>query len=53
MTVKGYFALDRDISLLTWALKEVEVIAVASGKLCKAEKLGQRDFCIFKIGINF
>jgi altronate dehydratase large subunit len=30
-----------------------EVIAVASGKLCKAEKLGQRDFCIFKIGINF
>jgi altronate dehydratase len=30
-----------------------EMIAVASGKLCKAEKLGQRDFCIFKIGINF
>ncbi len=30
-----------------------EVIAVASGKLCKAEKLGQRDFCIFKIGLNF
>jgi altronate dehydratase large subunit len=30
-----------------------EVIAVASGKLSKAEKLGQRDFCIFKIGINF
>ncbi len=30
-----------------------EVIAVASGKLTKAEKLGQRDFCIFKIGINF
>jgi altronate dehydratase large subunit len=30
-----------------------EVIAVASGKLSKAEKLGQRDFCIFKIGLNF
>jgi altronate dehydratase large subunit len=30
-----------------------ELIAVASGKLCKAEKLGQRDFCIFKIGLNF
>jgi len=30
-----------------------EVIAVVSGKLAKAEKLGQRDFCIFKIGLNF
>jgi altronate dehydratase large subunit len=30
-----------------------EVIAAASGKLSKAEKLGQRDFCIFKIGLNF
>jgi altronate dehydratase large subunit len=30
-----------------------EVIATASGKLSKAEKLGQRDFCIFKIGLNF
>jgi altronate dehydratase large subunit len=30
-----------------------EMIAVASGKLAKAEKLGQRDFCIFKIGLNF
>jgi altronate dehydratase large subunit len=30
-----------------------ELIAVASGKLAKAEKLGQRDFCIFKIGLNF
>lgn len=30
-----------------------EIIAVASGKLTKAEKLGQRDFCIFKIGLNF
>jgi altronate dehydratase large subunit len=30
-----------------------EMIAAASGKLTKAEKLGQRDFCIFKIGLNF
>ncbi len=30
-----------------------EIIAVASGKLSKAEKVGQRDFCIFKIGLNF
>ncbi len=30
-----------------------EIVAVASGRLCKAEKLGQRDFCIFKIGLNF
>ncbi len=30
-----------------------ELVAVASGKLTKAEKLGQRDFCIFKIGLNF
>ena len=26
-----------------------EMISVASGKLTKAEKLGQRDFCIFKM----
>lgn len=30
-----------------------EILAVASGKLTKAEKAGQRDFCIFKIGLNF
>jgi len=30
-----------------------ELIAVSSGKLTKAEKLGQRDFSIFKIGLNF
>jgi len=30
-----------------------EMMAVASGKLTKAERLGQRDFCIFKIGLNF
>jgi altronate dehydratase large subunit len=29
-----------------------EVILVASGKMTKAEKLGQRDFCMFKININ-
>jgi altronate dehydratase large subunit len=29
-----------------------EVISVASGKVTKAEKQGQRDFCIFKMNIN-
>jgi altronate dehydratase large subunit len=29
-----------------------EVISVASGKVTKAEKLGQRDFFIFKMNIN-
>ena len=29
-----------------------EVLSVASGKITKAEKLGQRDFCIFKMNMN-
>jgi len=29
-----------------------EIIAVASGKLTKAEKFSQRDFCIFKTNMN-
>ena len=29
-----------------------EIIASASGKTTKAEKLGQRDFCIFTIGTH-
>jgi altronate dehydratase large subunit len=29
-----------------------EIISVASGKATKAEKLGQRDFCLFKMNIN-
>jgi altronate dehydratase large subunit len=29
-----------------------EIVAVASGKLTKAEKLGQRDFDIFKVNMN-
>ncbi len=29
-----------------------EIASVASGKLTKAEKLGQRDFCIFKLNPN-
>jgi altronate dehydratase large subunit len=29
-----------------------EVLSVASGKMTKAEKLGQRDFCIFKLNVN-
>ena len=29
-----------------------EIIAVASGKITKAERFGQRDFCIFKMNMN-
>jgi altronate dehydratase large subunit len=29
-----------------------EIITVASGKITKAERLGQRDFCIFKMNMN-
>ena len=29
-----------------------EVLLVASGKITKAEKQGQRDFCIFKVNPN-
>ncbi len=29
-----------------------QVISVASGKFTKAEKTGQRDFCIFKMNMN-
>ena len=29
-----------------------ELISVASGKMTKAEKLAQRDFCIFKMSMN-
>lgn len=29
-----------------------EVISVASGKMTRAEKQRQRDFCIFKMNIN-
>jgi altronate dehydratase large subunit len=29
-----------------------EIISVASGKVTKAEKQGQRDFCIFKMNMN-
>jgi len=29
-----------------------EVVAVASGKITKAERLGQRDFSIFKVNMN-
>ena len=39
---------------LTEAGKRIfeEIVSVASGKLTKAEKLGQRDFCIFKLNPN-
>jgi altronate dehydratase large subunit len=29
-----------------------EIVSVASGKITKAEKLGQRDFCIFNINVS-
>jgi altronate dehydratase large subunit len=29
-----------------------EIIAAASGKITKAERLGQRDFCVFKMNMN-
>jgi altronate dehydratase large subunit len=29
-----------------------EIIAAASGKITKAERFGQRDFCIFKMNMN-
>jgi altronate dehydratase large subunit len=29
-----------------------ELLSVASGKVTKAEKTGQRDFCIFKMNMN-
>ena len=29
-----------------------EIVSVASGKITKAERLGQRDFCIFKMNMN-
>ncbi len=53
--------LDIDVSRilegkegLTEAGKRIfgEMISVASGKLTRAEKLGQRDFCIFKMNPN-
>ena len=33
-------------------VKSLEIVAVASGKTTKAERLGQRDFCIFKVNTN-
>jgi altronate dehydratase large subunit len=54
--------IDLDVSRVTAGKETIqeagrrileEIAAVASGRLCKAEKLGQRDFCIFKIGLNF
>ena len=53
--------LDVDVSRilegkegLTEAGKRIfgEMISVASGKRTKAEKLGQKDFCIFKMNPN-
>jgi altronate dehydratase large subunit len=54
-------AIDVDVSRVlkgTETLKQAgqrmfeEMIAVASGKPTKAERLGQEDFCIFTIGTH-
>jgi altronate dehydratase large subunit len=54
-------AIDVDVSRVlkgTETLKQAgrrlfeEMIAVASGRPTKAERLGQRDFCIFTIGTH-
>jgi altronate dehydratase large subunit len=53
--------LDLDVSKILQGKEKVnsagkrifeEVISVASGKATKAEKTGQRDFCIFKMNMN-
>jgi altronate dehydratase large subunit len=53
--------MDMDVSRILEGKEKVtpagkrifeEVISVASGKMTKAEKQGQRDFCIFKISMN-
>jgi altronate dehydratase large subunit len=53
--------MDIDVSKVLQGKKTVteagkrifdEVISVASGKVTKAEKLGQRDFCLFTMNIN-
>ncbi len=53
--------MDLDVSRILQGKEKVssagkrifeEVISVASGKLTKAEKTGQRDFCIFKMNMN-
>ncbi len=53
--------LDMDVSSIVRGRETVraagkrifdEIVAVASGKITKAERLGQRDFCIFKVHMN-
>jgi len=55
------YGLDLDVSKVLQGKEKVssagkrifeEVISVASGKATKAEKTGQRDFCIFKMNMN-
>jgi len=55
------YGLDLDVSKILQGKEKVssagkrifeEVISVASGKATKAEKTGQRDFCIFKMNMN-
>jgi altronate dehydratase large subunit len=53
--------MDMDVSKILQGKETVElagkrifeqIISVASGEVTKAEKLGQRDFCIFKMNVN-
>jgi len=53
--------MDMDVSKIVRGTETVraagqrifeEIVAVASGKITKAERLGQRDFCIFKVNMN-
>ena len=55
------YGLDLDVSKILQGKEKVssagerifeEVLSVASGKATKAEKTGQRDFCIFKMNMN-
>jgi altronate dehydratase large subunit len=54
-------AMDIDVSAVVQGKESLaaagrrifqEILAVASGKVTKAERLGQRDFCIFKMNMN-
>jgi len=54
-------SMDMDVSKIVRGKETVraagkrifeEIIAAASGKITKAERLGQRDFCIFKVNMN-
>ena len=54
-------AMDMDVSAIIRGKESIssagrrifeQIVAAASGKFTKAERLGQRDFCIYKINMN-